>query len=140
MGNLSRWYLLRHTTWNIAITDHHQYLLLWAAFLHGHAHIYTRTYNMYIWPYTSTPGTSALPRLRVKPYLTPRKIHTSPLEAVVPPPFNKICSTRNDGQAQKQTQLTAAHHTFMTARRPDYNRSSAQVRSQSTQFMARPSC
>jgi len=40
----------------------------------------------------------------------------------------------------EQPQPTAAHHTIMTARRPDCNHSSALVRSRSTQFMACQSC
>ena len=40
----------------------------------------------------------------------------------------------------EQPQLTAAHHTITTARRPDHIRLSALVRSRSTQFTAHPSC
>jgi len=66
------------------------------SYTHIHTHIYTHTYNMYICTYTCTPGTTALQWLREKPNLTPRKLSTSLLEALVSPPFNEICFTRND--------------------------------------------
>jgi len=107
---------------------------------HTYIRMYTHTYNMYICTYTSTPGTIALQGLREKPDLKPRKLRTSPLETVVPPPCDEICLTRNDGLVQKQTQPTAAHHTITKARCLDYNCSYALVRSRSTLFMAYPSC
>jgi len=67
------------------------------SYTHIHTHIYTHTYNMYICTHARTPRTTALQRLREKPDLTPRKLRTSRLEVVVPPPINEIRSTRYDG-------------------------------------------
>ena len=87
------------------------------SYTHIHTHIYAHTYNMYMCTYTSTPGTLALQRLREKPDLTPRKLRTFPLEAVVPPPFDEIGSTRNErnqqqlitSSRQSTAQTTTAH-------------------------------
>ena len=64
---------------------------------HIHTHTYTHKYKIYICTHASTPGTTALQGLRERPNLTPQKLSTSSLEVVVPPPFNEIRSTRNDG-------------------------------------------
>jgi len=69
------------------------------SYTYMHTHIHTHTHNIYICTHASAPGTTALQRLREKPDLTPRKLRTSPLEVVVPSPFNEICSTRNDGSS-----------------------------------------
>jgi len=63
---------------------------------HTYIHIYTHTHTTCTYTYTSKPGTTALQGLREKPDLMPRKLRNFPLGAVVPPPFDEICSTRND--------------------------------------------
>ena len=56
---------------------------------HVHMHAHKHAWNHMI--------TTALQRLCEKPNLMPRKLRTSPLEVVVPPPFDEIRLTRNDG-------------------------------------------
>ena len=81
------------------------------SYTHIHTHIYTYTYNMYICTHTSTPGTTAPQQLRAKPDLTLQKLRTSPLEVVVPPPFDVIRLTRNDVSAEiNTTNSSSSHH------------------------------
>ena len=103
----------KHLYTCICILIHiHMYL---HTYLHVHTytyiHIYTHTYNMYICTHTSTPGTTAPQQLHAKPDLTLRKLRTSPLEVVVPPPFDDIHLTRNDVSAEiNTTNSSSSHH------------------------------
>jgi len=72
-------------------------------YMHVHTHTYIHIHNTHIQHVHmharkhAESGTMALQRLREEPDLTPQKLRTSPFEVVVPPPFNEIRSTRNDG-------------------------------------------
>jgi len=110
-----------------------------------HTHIYTHTYKMYICTHASTPGTTV--RLREMPDLTHRSsvrlllVRTAIRRGVTRRSEQLNCPIHEERRVSaEQPQPTASHRTVTTARRPDRICLSALVRSQSTQFMARPSC
>ena len=130
------------------LTYTHAYIYIYTCqYTYTHAHKYTHTYNMYICTHASKSETMTRQRLRRKPNLTPQSSTLLPvrcnLEGENPSrPAAQLPVHEEQRISAEQSQPTAAasHHTITTARRPDYNRSSALVRSRSTQFMAYPSC
>jgi len=89
----------------------HAYIYIYAcSYTHIHTHIYTHTYNMYMCTHVSTPGTTALQRLREKPDLTPRKLRTSPLEVVVPPLSTRSGCRETIGQHRTTTTDSSSSH------------------------------
>ena len=127
------------------LTYTHAYIYIYTCqYTYTHAHKYTHTYNMYICTHASTSETTARQRLRGKPDLTLRS--SAPLPVRCSPegdhplwPAAQLPVHEERQIIAGQRQPTAAHHTITTARRPDYNSSSALVQSRSTQIMARPS-
>jgi len=110
-----------------------------------HTHIYTHTYKLYICTHASTSETTARQRLRGKLNLTPRSSALLPVrcnpEGDYPSwPAAQLLVHEERQISGEQPQPTAAYHTITTARCPDHIRLSALVRSQSTQFIAHPSC
>jgi len=127
-------------------TYSHAYIYIYTCqYTYIHTHIYTHTYNMCICTHASTFETTALQRLRGKPDLTPKSsvllpVRCNPEGGHPPYPAAQLPVHEERQISTEQPQPTAAHHTITTARHLDYNRSSALVRSRSTQFMAHPSC
>jgi len=112
-------------------------------YIYIHAYIYTPTYNMYICTHESTSETTVRQRLHGKPDLRPRSsallpVRCNPEEDIPPWSAAQLPVHEERRISAEQPQPTAAHRTITTARRPDHIRLSAQVRSWSTQFMARP--
>jgi len=100
---------------------------------------------MYICTHASTSETTARQRLRGEPDFTPRSSALLPVrcnpEGDYPSWSTAQLPVHEERQiSAEQPQPTAAHRTMTTARHPDHIRLSALARSQSTQFMAHPSC
>jgi len=96
-----------------AYTYIHAYIYIYAcSYTRIHTHIYTYTYNMCICTHASTPGTTVLQWLREKPDLTPRKLRTSPLEVLVPPPFTTRSIRRETTDKCRTTTIDSSslHH------------------------------
>jgi len=108
---------------------------------HTCMHTYTHTYNMYICTHANTSETTMRQRMCRKPDLTSQPPPISLSAAESPWPFvASSCLFPRKTEKRRKPQPTAAHDTITTTRHPDYNCSSALVRSRSTQFMALPSC
>ena len=106
-------------------------------------HTHTHTYKIYVCTHANTSEMTARQRLRGQPDLMQQAL---PFSLSNPegdcPPWPAAILPVHEGRriSAEHSQTTALHHTITTARYPDYNHSSALVRSQSTQCMAHPSC
>jgi len=116
--------------------------------LYTYMHFHTNTY-IHTYTHTHTPCTYAQTQARLDNSAAATAWEAR-LDATKAPHFSSrsgsVSSLQRDlfdakrRVSAKQSQLTAARHTITTARLQDNNLLSALVRSQSTQFMARPSC
>jgi len=114
-----------YTCMRIPIHIHMQIYTYMHIHTHTYIHTYTHTHTICTYARTQarlerqycsncvrspTTGTTVLQQLREKPNLTPRKLRTSPLEVVVPPPFNEIRSTTTTGKRKTITTDSSSSH------------------------------
>jgi len=124
----------------------HAYIYIYTCqYTYIHAHIYTRMYNIYICMHASKSETTERHWLCGKPNLTPRSsAHLLgwciPEGGPSPWPAAQLPVQEEQQISAEQPQQTVAHHTITIARHPNYNSSSALVRSRFSQFVASQSC
>jgi len=108
------------------------------------AHIHTHAYKMHIWTHAKHVWNDDAAATAREARLDAKKLCPSPCPLQSGGGYPSWPAAQSPVRKERriraeQPQLTAAHHTITTARRPDHIRLSALVRSQSTQFIVHAS-